>query len=147
MTDARRVPAAWAAWSFALLLGSTAAAPTPKPTGNLAPGTYRQIDTVTKKPLVPGNQIVVVAAKGGRLAFSLNAVRQTDAGLGFVVGLIPATLPVTWTQDAAAGKCRLTFDPVPRGLRIVQDAAYGDCGFGSAINASGTYLPAPENAP
>lgn len=143
MRDARRRPAAWAAASFVLLLGAAGGAPAAK----LVPGTYRQIDTVTKRPLAPGNQIVLVAAKGGRMAFSLNAVRQTDAGLGFVVGLIPASLPATWTESSAAGKCRLTFESVPHGLRVTQDAAFGDCGFGGAISATGTYLLAADKAP
>jgi hypothetical protein len=120
---------------FALLLGTAAAAQTAK----LVAGTYRQIDTVTKRALIPGNQIVVVAAKGGRVAFSVSAMRQTDAGLGSVVGVIPAVLPATWSQSSEAGNCRLTFENVPHGIRVVQDAGFGDCGFGTGISATGTY--------
>ena len=84
--------------ALALLLAAAAASPAPAPGPTLVPGTYRQIDTVTKKPLAPGNQIVVVPAKGGRLAFSVSAFAQTDARLGSVVGLIPPGLPATWSS-------------------------------------------------
>jgi len=134
VTFARQLAAGGAAGLFALL-GAAGSAQTAK----LAPGTYRQIDTVTKKALAPGNQIVVVAAKGGRIAFSVSALAQTDATLGSVVGVIPATLPATWSQSRATGNCRLTFESVPHGIRVIQDAAFGDCGFGAGISASGTY--------
>jgi hypothetical protein len=140
LTLARRLPAAGGAALFTLLLGAAGAAQTAK----LVPGTYRQIDTVTKKPLEPGNQVVLVAAKGGRIAFSVNAIRQTDAGLGFVVGVIPAGLPATWSSSSASGNCRLTFQSVPHGFKLTQDTGFGDCGFGSGISATGTYALVAE---
>jgi hypothetical protein len=133
-----------AAVLLALLLGTAGASPAPAPGPTLVPGTYRQIDTVTKKPLAPGNQIVVIAGKGGHLAFSVSAFAQTDARLGSVVGMIPAGLPVTWSQSTADAKCRLTFEPIPHGVRVVQDPGFGDCGFGSGMSAAGTYLLVPE---
>jgi hypothetical protein len=108
------------------------------------PGTYRQIDTVTRRPLPVGNQIVIIAGKAGRLGFSVNAVRQADSGQGFVAGVLPGLLPATWTKSSAAGNCRLIFEGVTRGLKVTQDLAFGDCGFGAGVSASGTYALIPE---
>jgi hypothetical protein len=123
-----------------VLLSDTAVAATPPPVAKFVPGTYRQIDTVTKKPLPVGNQVVIIAGKAGRLAFSLNAVRQIDTNQGFAVGILPPVLPGTWTRtSAASGNCKLLFESIPHGLRITQDAEFGDCGFGAGVSASGTY--------
>jgi hypothetical protein len=108
------------------------------------PGTYRQIDTVTKKPLEVGSQIVIIAGKGGRLGFSVNAVRQTDANQGFVAGVLPTVLPATWTRTSSVGNCRLIFEGLAHGLKVTQDAGFGDCGFGAGVSASGTYLLVAE---
>jgi len=108
------------------------------------PGTYRQLDTVTKKPLPDGNQLVIVAGKGGRLGFSVNAIRQTDASEGFVAGLLPPALPGIWSQTSSTANCRLTFEAVPLGLKVTQDASFGDCGFDAGVSASGTYGLVPE---
>lgn len=106
----------------------------------LIPGTYRQIDSVSKKRLEVGNQIVIIAGKGGRVGFSLNAIRQTDSNLGFVAGAVDGTLPVTWSRTSVSGNCKLTFEVLPpHGLKVVQDAAFGDCGFGSGVTATGSY--------
>jgi hypothetical protein len=122
-----------------VLLSGTAVAPTPPPALKFVPGTYRQIDTVTKQPLPIGNQVVIIAGKAGRLAFSLNAVRQTDTNQGFAVGILPPALPGTWTRTSASGNCKLLFEGVPHGLKITQDAGFGDCGFGAGVTANGTY--------
>jgi hypothetical protein len=130
-----------------LLTVSTAtAAPTPAPAAAkpLAPGTYRQIDTVTKKVLAVGNQIVIAAGKGARLAFSMNAVSQSSENGGFAVGLLPGTLPATWSRTSSAGNCRLTFEAMPKAVKVTQDAGFGDCGFGPGANASGIYALIPE---
>ncbi len=111
---------------------------------SFVPGTYRQIDTVTKKPLEVGSQIVIIAAKGGRLGFSVNAVRQTDADQGFIAGTLPGALPATWTRTSSAGNCRLIFESLAHGLKVTQDTGFGDCGFGAGVNASGTYQLIPE---
>jgi hypothetical protein len=108
------------------------------------PGTYRQIDTVTKKPLPVGNQIVIISGKSGRLGFSVNAVRQTDANQGFIAGVLPTVLPATWSKTSSSGNCRLIFEGVPHGLRVTQDDSFGDCGFGLGVSASGTYLLVAE---
>ena len=114
----------------------------------LAPGTYRQVDSVTKKRLEVGNQIVIIAGKGGRVGFSINAIRLTDSNLGFVAGAVDGTLPAIWTRTSASGNCRLTFDVFPpRGLKVVQDAGYGDCGFGSGVSATGNYELVTEQPP
>jgi hypothetical protein len=127
-----------------LLTVSTAgAAPPPSASGAakpLAPGTYRQIDTVTKAVLPVGNQIVIAAGKGKRLAFSVNAVSQSSENGGFAVGILPASLPATWTRTSSAGNCRLTFEAIPKGVKVTQDAGFGDCGFGPGANATGTYV-------
>ena len=100
---------------FVLISGASATAataPAPRPP-RIEAGTYRQIDTVTKQPLAVGNQIVIMAGKAGKLAFSINAVRQADMNQGFVVGLLPATLPGTWSQSAtrAIAACRSRRSP------------------------------------
>jgi hypothetical protein len=118
---------------------ANAATPAPAPAPKWVAGTYRQIDTVTKSVLPVGNQIVIIAGKAGRLAFSLNAVRQSDTNQGFAVGMLPPALPATWTRTSAAGNCRLLFVGIPHGLKITQDAGFGDCGFGEGVSASGTY--------
>jgi hypothetical protein len=110
------------------------------PAARFVPGTYAQIDTVTKKPLPVGSQIVIMAGKAGQLGFSINAMRQSDANLGFIAGLLPPALPAVWTHNSPAGNCKLTFEGVPNGLKVTQDATFGDCGFGVGVNASGTYL-------
>jgi hypothetical protein len=123
-----------------VLLSDTAVTAAPPPAQKFVPGTYRQIDTVTKKPLAVGNQMVIIAGKAGRLAFSINAVRQIDTNQGFAVGILPPALPGTWTRtSAASGNCKLLFEGVPHGLKITQDAGFGDCGFGAGVTASGTY--------
>jgi len=130
----------------ALLVGSAALAVAADPPG-LGPGTYVQVDPVTKKPLELGSQIVVIAAKGGRLGFSISALRSLDLHLGFVAGVLEPQLPATWTRSSAGGNCRLRFERVPHGVRVTQDDAYGDCGFGDGVTASGTYLFAAEKGP
>jgi hypothetical protein len=122
-----------------VLLSEVAGAATPPPVVKFVPGTYRQIDTVTKKVLAVGNQVVIIAGKAGRLGFSLNAVRQIDTNQGFAVGILPPALPGTWTRTSSAGNCRLLFEGIPHGLKVTQDAGFGDCGFGSGVSASGTY--------
>ena len=134
------LPAATLA-ALVVLLGNTAGAAVP---ARFVPRTYRQIDTVTKKPLGVGNQIVIIAGKAGRLGFSVNAVRQTDANQGFVAGVLPAGLPATWTKTSSAGNCRLIFEGLPHGLKVTQDLDFGDCGFGYGVSASGTYALVPE---
>jgi hypothetical protein len=131
----------FAAVCLVVLLG---AAPVPPPPQHFVPGTYRQIDTVTKKPLGVGSQIVIIAGKAGRLGFSVNAVRQTDANQGFVVGILPAMLPGTWTKTASSGNCRLLFEGAGHDLKVTQDLEFGDCGFGAGVSASGTYALVPE---
>ncbi len=107
----------------------------------LAPGTYVQADPVTKRPLPVGSQLVVIAGKGGRAGFSLNAIRTLDSNQGFVAGILPATLPGTWSQNSeTTGNCRLRFAPFVHGVQVTQDATFGDCGFGSGVTASGMYV-------
>ena len=124
--------AAMAGWVAAAAGVAAAAQP--------APGKYAQIDTVTKQPLPLGSQIVIIAGKAGKLGFSINAMKQSDSTLGFIAGLLPAALPGTWIHNSEAGNCKLTFEPIPNGLKVTQDAAFGDCGFGTGVSASGTYL-------
>jgi hypothetical protein len=131
----------WGAAALATLLPLSAGAAAGQ---HFVPGTYRQIDTVTKQPLAPGNQIVIIAGKGGRLGFSVNALRQTDASQGFIAGVLPAALPGTWTKTSSAGNCRLLFEGLTHGLKVTQDLAFGDCGFGTGVSASGTYALVPE---
>jgi len=123
------------------LLGAAAGTPAPD---HFVPGTYRQIDTVTKKPLGVGSQIVIIAGKAGRLGFSVNAVRQTDSNQGFVAGILPPALPGTWTKTSSSGNCRLLFESAGRALKVTQDLEFGDCGFGAGVSASGTYALVPE---
>lgn len=136
MSRCLRAAAGALAWLLVSLAGSAGAA---QP-GRFVPGTYEQIDTVTKKPLDLGSRIVIMAGKAGQLGFSLNAVRQSDQNLGFIAGLLPPALPGVWTHNAESGNCKLTFEPVSNGLRVTQDLTFGDCGFGYGVNASGTYL-------
>ena len=120
-------------------LAFVGATPAPSPPV-LLPGTYVQVSPETKKPLDLGNQLVIIAGKGGRLGFSINAVRALDDNQGFVAGVLGADRPpVTWSQASASGNCRLRFDLVPGGLKVTQDAAFGDCGFGYGVTADGTY--------
>lgn len=105
----------------------------------IAPGTYRQIDTVTKQALPVGSQIVIIAGKNGRVGFSVNAMRQVDANQGFIAGVFPAALPATWSRTSSSGNCRLRFESDGRDLKVTQDAQFGDCGFGYGVSASGTY--------
>ncbi len=130
--------------SLFLALSGPAGAETPAAAAKIVPGTYRQIDTVTKQPLALGSQIVIIAGKAGRLGFSLNAVRQADMNQGFVVGLLPAAPPLTWSRTSAAGNCRLSFDVLPKALKVTQDVGFGDCGFGAGVNATGTYALVAE---
>jgi hypothetical protein len=140
----KRVLAAGFACLVALLTGFTDAA-TPPPQPKLQPGTYRQINTVTRQALPEGSQLVIIAGKAGRLGFSLNAVRQSDANQGFAVGTLPLTLPATWTKTADSGNCKLTFEAAPNvGLKVTQDMTVGDCGFGEGVTATGTYRLVPE---
>jgi hypothetical protein len=126
---------------FPLVAALTLVAATPSPSPPaLVPGTYAQVSPETKKPLELGNQLVIIAGKSGRLGFSVNAVRALDDNQGFVAGVLGAGRPpVTWSQTATSGNCRLRFDLVPGGLKVTQDAAFGDCGFGYGVTADGTY--------
>lgn len=122
-----------------VLLGATGQVQAQLP-GRLVPGTYRQIDTVTKKPLPVGSMIIVADGKGGKVGFSLSAIRQLDSNTGDIAGLLTPSLPQVWTHTSAAGKCRLTFQGLAHGLKVTQDADFGDCGFGAGVSANGTYL-------
>jgi len=110
------------------------------PVERFVPGTYAQVDTVTKKPLELGSRIVIMAGKTGQFGFSINAIRQSDQNLGFIAGVLPAALPGVWTHTSEFGNCKLTFERVPNGLKVTQDEAFGDCGFGYGVSANGTYL-------
>ncbi len=114
----------------------------------LEPGVYQQINPATKKPADPGNQIVMVRGKTGRLSFSVNAVKGPDLTQGFVVGTLPGGgRAVTWTQQADGVSCRVTFTALPGGaLQLAQDARFGDCGFGEGVRADGTYVRAKRDA-
>jgi hypothetical protein len=103
------------------------------------PGTYRQINTVTKKPLPVGTAIVLVRAKSGKLGFSINAIRALDSNQGFIAGTFQPGSRVVWTQRAEGANCKLTFTAIPHGLTVVQDAGFGDCGFGYGVTADGEY--------
>jgi hypothetical protein len=134
MSALRRVVA------FAALAAVTAGAARAAGT-SLEPGVYGQINPGTKKVMSPGNQIVFVRGKTGLLSFSLNAIRALDENSGYVAGTLPANGPrVTWTQKADGINCRLTFVAEPPGLRVVQDTAFGDCGFGNGVVADGSYV-------
>lgn len=127
-------------FALAALLPLLAASPAPSHLAGVQPGVYKQIDTVTKKPLGGGSQMIVVAGKGGKLGFSLNATRQVDTNQGFIAGVIPASLPYTWTRTAASGNCRIRFEAVGKGLlKLTQDTSFGNCGFGYGVTADGTY--------
>lgn len=102
-------------------------------------GNYRQLNTVTKKPLPVGNTIVLVRAKNGKLGFSINAIRELDSNQGFVAGTFQPASKVVWVQKSEGANCRLTFTAIPNGMTVVQDAGFGDCGFGNGVDASGTY--------
>jgi hypothetical protein len=106
----------------------------------LAPGTYRQADVVTRNPLPVGSQLVVIAGKGGKLGFSINAIRALDSDQGFIAGTLSGTLPATWTQHGLSGDCRLRFEAVPGGLMVTEDRSFGDCGFPAGLTANGTYV-------
>ena len=128
-----------------LLSGSAnAATPAPAVASKWVPGTYRQIDTVTKRVLAVGNQVVIISGRGGRMGFSVNAVRQIDTNQGFAVGILPPALPGTWTKTSSSGNCRLLFESAGRALKVTQDLEFGDCGFGAGVSASGTYALVPE---
>jgi hypothetical protein len=136
---------AWGGLCLLALVTGRAEAATPPPQQKLVAGLYRQINTVTKQALPDGSQLVIIAGKGGRLGFSLNAVRQSDANQGFAVGTLPGVLPAIWTKTADSGNCKLTFEAVPSvGLKVTQDAGFGDCGFGAGVTANGTYQQIPE---
>jgi hypothetical protein len=142
MTSPGPFRAAFAA--AAVLAATAAAAPLPAPPGTLAPGTYQQVDLVSKKPLPVGSELVIVAGKGGRVGFSINAVRALDSNQGFIAGGLQGPLPVTWTQAGRSGNCRLRFEAVPHGVRITQDLTFGNCGFDAGVTADGTYLLVAE---
>ncbi len=127
-----------------LLAATVAASPSPAPIERFVPGTYRQIDTVTKKILPIGNQVVIIAGKGGRVGFSINAVRQIDTNQGFVVGTLPTVLPAVWSKTSSSGNCKLVFESIPKGMKVTQDFGFGDCGFGYGVSATGTYALVAE---
>jgi hypothetical protein len=143
----KRFIAAGSIGLLALVTGTVGAATLPAQQ-RVAPGTYRQINTVTKQALVEGSQLVIVPGKAGRLGFSLNAVRQSDTNQGYAVGTLSGVLPATWTKTADSGNCKLTFEAVPNvGLKVTQDMGFGDCGFGSGVSANGTYQLVAEKPP
>jgi hypothetical protein len=136
---------------FALWLGlslgpAIAGAATPSP-AIPRPGEYLQVEPATKKPLDGGSRLLIAAGKGGRLGFSIAAVRALDSSLGFVAGTLQGSLPLIWTQTATSGNCRLRFEAVPNGFRVTQDLGFGDCGFAGGVTANGIYLLVPETAP
>ena len=74
------------------------------------------------------------------LAFSLNAVRALDENSGFVAGSLGAAAHrVVWSQKGDGTDCKLTLLAVDPGIQVVQDRAFGDCGFGNGVVADGLY--------
>lgn len=108
-------------------------------TPELFPGTYSQIDTVTRKVLSVGNVIVLARSKSGKLGFSIDAIRALDSNQGFIAGTFQPGTNVVWVQKIPDADCKLTFAAIPHGIIVVQDAKFGDCGFGHGVDASGTY--------
>jgi hypothetical protein len=107
----------------------------------LAPGTYAQISPMTKKVAKIGNVVVLVRGKTGKLAFSVNAIRELDLNQGFVAGTLPARgHSVIWSQKSDGADCRLTFTATATGLTVEQDLKFGDCGFGYGVAADGIYV-------
>lgn len=139
MPFCRRFLTAVAAW----LLAATGAASAVTPP-EFSAGTYVQIDTVTKRPLRPGNTIVFVRSKDGSFGFSINAIRALDSNQGYVAGRFRPGRVVVWSQKSEAGDCKLTFSAIPAGLMVAQDAKFGDCGFGYGVLANGTYVRESE---
>jgi hypothetical protein len=122
------------------------AAPAGAADATLQPGTYGQYNPGTKKLAVPGNQLVFVRGKTGRLSFSLNAVRAIDLNSGYVAGTLPAVgHSVTWVQRGDGLDCKLTFTASGTGLIVVQDVRFGDCGFGYGVLADGQYVRIAES--
>ena len=103
-------------------------------------GTYVQVSPASKKPLPVGSSIVLIRAKSGRIGFSVNAVRALDSNQGYVAGSFAPATKVVWSNKSEAGDCKLTFTAVPGGITVLQDAAFGDCGFGNGVTADGTYM-------
>ena len=137
-----------AVWLTLALWPAVAAAATPPPLASVPrPGEYRQVEPLSRKPLDVGSRLVIVAGPGGRLGFSINAVRALDSNEGFIAGALRGSLPLTWTQTGATGNCRLRFEPMPQGLRVTQDPGFGDCGFNGGVTADGLYLLVPETPP
>jgi hypothetical protein len=123
---------------LALAAAAPSVAATPSP-ALLVAGTYVQVSPETRKPLEVGSQLVIIAGKGGRVGFSINAIRALDSNLGFVAGVLTGRLPITWSQTVVSGNCRLRFEAVPGGVKVTQDLQFGDCGFGYGVTADGTY--------
>jgi hypothetical protein len=87
----------------------------------------------------PPELFVLVRSKSGKMGFSVNAIRALDSNQGFIAGTFAPGSKVVWTKQSEAGNCKLTFTAIPGGLTVVQDMAFGDCGFGSGVTAEGTY--------
>jgi hypothetical protein len=128
------------------LAALAAGAPAVAAEATLQPGTYGQYNPGTKKLAVPGTQLVFVRGKTGRLSFSLNAVRALDLNSGYVAGTLPAVgRSVTWIQRGDGLDCKLTFTASGKGLIVVQDVGFGDCGFGYGVLADGQYVKIAED--
>ncbi len=97
---------------------------------------------------VNGRYVVEESRPDGRLVLapdwpsegtSIDAIRELDSNQGFVAGTFQPASKVVWVQKSDGANCRLTFTAIPNGMTVVQDAGFGDCGFGNGVDASGTY--------
>ena len=108
---------------------------------DILPGAYSQVSPSTKRIMGVGNEIVIARDRHGRLAFSLNAIRRSDENLGYIAGtLAHLSRKIVWTNTVQDARCRLTFVSLADDmLRVMQDARFGDCGFGYGVLADGVY--------
>ena len=137
-----------------MLISSVATAQTSRPSVSAAEvnGTFRMNFTGKYKDV--SNEIKILALGGGKLRVAMELIYpyvvngEMSANMGYLDGEASITGDVALYESSEFGKCRITIKFVKAGsIKVTQEGADSDCGFGHNVFSQGTYRKVSSKKP